>query len=101
MFEQIELEQINEINASQDVIKYSKVSLNKLKKIKELKKEIKALFKPNPIHAIRFEVSNGKATMKVVFSDSSGYETRGNTIKEIRSYLEKQGYNPRVFEVEY
>jgi hypothetical protein len=37
MFEQIELEQINEINASQDVIKYSKVSLNKLKKIKELK----------------------------------------------------------------
>jgi hypothetical protein len=36
-----------------------------------------------------------------VFSDSSGYGTRGNTIKEIRSYLEKQGYNPRVFEVEY
>jgi hypothetical protein len=37
MFEQIELEQINEINASQDVVKYSKVSLNKLKKIKGLK----------------------------------------------------------------
>jgi len=37
MFEQAELEVINEINASQDVIKYSKVSLNKLKKIKELK----------------------------------------------------------------
>jgi hypothetical protein len=37
MFEQAEREAIIEINASNDVIKYSKVSLNKLKKIKELK----------------------------------------------------------------
>ena len=37
MFEQIECEVINEIALSQDVVKYSKVSLNKLKKIKELK----------------------------------------------------------------
>jgi hypothetical protein len=37
MFEQIEREVINEIALSQDVVKYSKVSLNKLKKIKELK----------------------------------------------------------------
>jgi len=68
---------------------------------KKIKKEIKALLKPNPIHAIRFEVNNGKATMKIVFSDSAGFGTRGNTMKEIRSYLEKEGYNPRVFEVEY
>jgi hypothetical protein len=68
---------------------------------KKIKKEIKALLKPNPIHAIRFEVNNGKATMKIVFSDSAGFGTRSNTIREIRSYLEKEGYNPRVFEVEY
>ena len=68
---------------------------------KKLKKEIKALFKPNPIHAIKFEVHNGKATMKIVFLDSFGYGTRSNTIKEIRSYLENQGYSPNVFEVEY
>lgn len=37
MFESTELEVINEIINAQDVIKYSKVSLNKLKKIKELK----------------------------------------------------------------
>ena len=37
MFEQVEHEVVKEIKASQDVIKYSKVSLNKLKKIKELK----------------------------------------------------------------
>jgi hypothetical protein len=37
MFEQVEREVINEIALSQDVVKYSKVSLNKLKKIKELK----------------------------------------------------------------
>ena len=37
MFEQVDIQVINEIAASQDVVKYSKVSLNKLKKIKELK----------------------------------------------------------------
>jgi hypothetical protein len=37
MFEPTELEVINEIINAQDVVKYSKVSLNKLKKIKELK----------------------------------------------------------------
>lgn len=37
MFEQAELEIINEIINAQDVVKYSKISLNKLKKIKELK----------------------------------------------------------------
>ena len=37
MFEQAELQVIQDILSAQDVIKYSKVSLNKLKKIKELK----------------------------------------------------------------
>lgn len=37
MFTEIELQTINEINASQDVVKYSKSSLNKLKRIKEQK----------------------------------------------------------------
>lgn len=37
MFEQAEREVIAEINAASDTIKYSKVSLIRLKKIKELK----------------------------------------------------------------
>ena len=37
MFEQAEFEIIAEINAASDTIKYSKVSLIRLKKIKELK----------------------------------------------------------------
>lgn len=37
MFTQAEFDEINEINASSEVVKYSKVSLNRLKKIKELK----------------------------------------------------------------
>ena len=37
MFEQAELEVINEIINATEVVKYSKVSLNRLKKIKELK----------------------------------------------------------------
>ena len=37
MFEQTELEVINEIINATEVVRYSKVSLNRLKKIKEVK----------------------------------------------------------------
>ena len=68
---------------------------------KKLKKEIKGLFRTNPIHAIKFEVYNGSADMRIIFSDSVGYGSRGKAIQEIRSYVENQGYNPKVFKVGY
>lgn len=68
---------------------------------KKLKKEIKGLFRTNPIHAIKFEVYNGSADMRIIFSDAVGYGSRGKAIQEIRSYVENQGYNPKVFKVGY
>ena len=65
---------------------------------KKIKKEIKVLA-PNLIHAVRFDVSSGRATLKIVFKDS-GWGRRSEAMKKIKDYLALD-YNPDLLRVEY